>query len=166
MVKFIHAALFALVLAFGSVTIAATADAAAKSDKTYSAGKSGKKSASKSRKKSQVASRSGRRLGGGISWNAGGGCLPSVVKAALSKVAANYGPIVVNSTHRSPSHNRRVGGARKSMHMQCRAADFRVVRGGSGVLAYLQTLPGLGGIKRYNSGFFHIDDGPRRTWKG
>ncbi len=144
----------------------AEAKAAAKSKRLAKLRKARKTqvASKKKRTKTQVAS-SGKRSGG-ISWNASGGCLPGVVKAALVKVAAAYGSITVNSTYRSPGHNRRVGGAGRSMHLQCRAADFRVNGGGGNVIGFLQKLPGLGGIKRYRSGFYHIDDGERRTWKG
>jgi Peptidase M15 len=117
------------------------------------------------RAKTQTASRT-RRSGGGIAWNAPGNCLPAPVKSALYAVVAKYGSITVNSTFRSRSYNRSVGGAGRSMHLECRAADFRVNSGGNGVLGFLQGLPGLGGIKRYRSGYFHIDNGPRRTWAG
>ena len=92
------------------------------------------------------------------------GCLPDELKGALKRVAAAYGRITVSSTHRSRPHNRRIGGARHSMHLACRAVDFRVHHPHRGLLSFLRRQPGLGGIKRYRSGFYHIDNGERRSW--
>ena len=32
------------------------------------------------------------------------------------------------------------------------------------VIAFLKAQPEVGGYKRYSSGHYHIDTGPRRTW--
>ncbi|MEP1441549.1 MAG: D-Ala-D-Ala carboxypeptidase family metallohydrolase, partial [Hyphomicrobiales bacterium] len=54
-------------------------------------------------------------------------CFPSRLRSVLNKVRARYGATaIVSSGYRSKRHNRRVGGARRSMHMQCKAADIRV----------------------------------------
>lgn len=92
------------------------------------------------------------------------GCLPGDLKTVLQRVTERYGKITVSSTHRSRRHNRRVGGARKSMHLQCRAIDFRVHGPHRGLLSFLRTQPGVGGTKRYRSGYYHIDNGDRRSW--
>jgi Peptidase M15 len=166
--------LFAAVLMFSSVEAGAAVKAGtsgasaarAAQGKPFAKSTGRTKKVAASTKRRSLGAKSATRRSGGIVWNAGGRCLPGSVKSALNAVASNYGTIIVNSTHRSRGHNRRVGGAGRSMHLQCRAADFRVVGGGGNVLGFLQKLPGLGGIKRYRSGFFHIDNGPRRTWKG
>jgi Peptidase M15 len=102
--------------------------------------------------------------GGSINWRASGSCLASPLRAILGLVASNFGPLTVNSTCRSRSHNARVGGAPRSMHLTGNAVDFRI-RGRYGdVLAFLLRQRSVGGFKHYGSGVFHIDTGPRRTW--
>lgn len=91
-------------------------------------------------------------------------CLPESLRRVLEKVAARFGPVVVSSTHRDRSHNARVGGASHSLHLDCRAVDFRVVGGDKGLWQFLKSQPDIGGLKRYAFGFYHIDDGPRRSW--
>lgn len=106
------------------------------------------------------------RAPGDITLNAPWKCVPSKLKAVIYEVSRRYGPVTVNSTHRSHSRNRRVGGARNSYHLRCQAVDFRVRGDGSKVLRFLRNHPHVGGLKRYRSGYFHIDTGPRRTWRG
>ena len=99
-----------------------------------------------------------------IHYNAPSKCVPERLKTVLKRVADKYGPITVNSTFRSPKHNRRVGGKKRSWHLKCAAVDFRVHAGTKGLLTFLQKQKEVGGYKRYKSGFYHIDIGPRRTW--
>ena len=101
--------------------------------------------------------------GGGIRWAANSGCLDSGLRAVLSAAAA-YGSITVNSTCRSHSHNRRVGGAKRSKHLTGDAVDFRVHGNAGAVLAYLRSSGSVGGLKHYGGGLFHIDNGERRSW--
>jgi len=92
-------------------------------------------------------------------------CLPSDLIGVLNDVAQRFGEVQVLSTFRDPERNRRVGGAPQSFHLSCQAIDFRVIgHRAAGVLAYLEGRPEVGGLKRYPLGFFHIDNGPRRTW--
>ena len=77
----------------------------------------------------------------------------------ITDVREHFGkPVVINSGHRCPAHNKAVGGAANSIHMTGKAADIRV----SGVSpdtvhAYLtKKYPGKYGIGKYNS-FTHID---------
>jgi uncharacterized protein YcbK (DUF882 family) len=94
-----------------------------------------------------------------------GGCLPPGLKHVLELVAERFGEVQVLSTHRDPNRNRRAGGARHSMHLDCRAVDFKVIGAKTqGLTAFLRGRPEIGGLKRYPLGFFHIDDGPERTW--
>jgi uncharacterized protein YcbK (DUF882 family) len=85
----------------------------------------------------------------------------------LNRVSRHFRrPVVVVSGCRSRKHNRRVGGARNSMHLRCMAADIRV----SGVARnrvarFARGLPGRGGIGTYcRNSVVHIDVGPRREW--
>jgi uncharacterized protein YcbK (DUF882 family) len=91
-------------------------------------------------------------------------CVPGSLIRVLKLVSARYGPITVNSTWRAPGKNRRVGGRGKSMHLSCRAVDFRVHGSSRGLARFLLAHREVGGFNRYPSGFYHIDNGPRRTW--
>lgn len=102
--------------------------------------------------------------GSGVRWAASSSCLDSGLRAIVYQVAANYGPLRVNSTCRSHSHNRRVGGARRSKHLSGDAVDFRVSGNVRAVYAFLKSNGGVGGLKHYGGGLFHIDNGPRRSW--
>jgi hypothetical protein len=92
------------------------------------------------------------------------GCLPGNLKSVVADLSAKFGPVSLESTHRSRGRNFRAGGARHSLHLSCRAIDFRVRRHGRGVMAYLRGRPEVGGLKVYRNGIIHIDDGERRTW--
>jgi len=102
--------------------------------------------------------------GGSIRWIASPRCLTGSLRSVLAQVASNFGPLTVNSTCRSLRHNRRVGGAPRSYHLTGNAVDFRVSGSYGRVLAFLSRLRGVGGLKHYGRGVFHIDTGPRRTW--
>ena len=91
-------------------------------------------------------------------------CIPDELKAVLGQVAERWGTVVVNSSHRSKAHNRRVGGKSRSFHLRCEAADFSVRGSHKGLVAFLRSHPLVGGYKRYRAGHFHIDVGPKRTW--
>ncbi len=106
------------------------------------------------------------RSSGNLVLNAQWDCVPSKLKAVVNEVSRRYGTVTVNSTYRSSKRNRRVGGAKGSYHLRCQAVDFRVRGDSRQVLTFLRNHPHVGGFKRYRSGFFHIDTGPRRTWRG
>jgi uncharacterized protein YcbK (DUF882 family) len=91
-------------------------------------------------------------------------CVPGSLIRMLKRVSAKYGPITVNSTWRARSKNRLVGGRSKSLHLSCRAVDFRVHGSSRGLAKFLLAHSEVGGFNRYPSGFYHIDNGPRRTW--
>jgi uncharacterized protein YcbK (DUF882 family) len=91
-------------------------------------------------------------------------CLPGSLREVVADVASKFGPVSVESTHRSTSRNWRAGGARHSLHLSCRAIDFRVRTRTRGVMAYLSSRPEVGGIKMYRNGIIHIDNGTRRSW--
>jgi uncharacterized protein YcbK (DUF882 family) len=91
-------------------------------------------------------------------------CLPGNLKDVLAEVTARFGPVSLESTHRPRSVNRRKGGARNSLHIACRAIDFRVKARTAGLTAYLRSRPEIGGLKVYRNGIIHIDNGERRNW--
>ncbi|MBZ6078345.1 YcbK family protein [Microvirga puerhi] len=92
------------------------------------------------------------------------GCLPAALKDVVADVSAKFGSVSVESTHRSAGRNRRAGGADHSLHLACRAIDFRVHSRIRGVMAYLRSRPEVGGLKIYRNGIIHIDNGERRSW--
>ena len=115
----------------------------------------------------QVASLgSGDPSEGAVRWGASSSCLDSRLRQVINQVASNFGPVKVNSTCRSRTHNAKVGGATRSKHLTGDAADFSVSRNKPAVLGYLRRHPSVGGLKLYpgGRGHFHIDTGPRRTW--
>lgn len=91
-------------------------------------------------------------------------CVPGNLREVIASVAAKFGPVSVESTHRSRGRNWRAGGARQSLHLSCRAIDFRVRTRARGVMAYLRSRPEVGGLKVYRNGIIHIDNGERRSW--
>jgi hypothetical protein len=91
-------------------------------------------------------------------------CVPDRLKAVLARVADRFGEVSVESTRRGHTHNRRAGGARQSLHLSCRAVDFRVRGATRGLYAFLKAQPEVGGFKVYRGGIIHIDDGERRRW--
>lgn len=94
-------------------------------------------------------------------------CFPPELRAILAKVEKRYGSKpIVQSGYRSASYNRRVGGARKSYHVKCQAADIKVKGVNKYHLAkFLKSLSGVGGVGTYGCNtFVHVDVGPKRTW--
>jgi hypothetical protein len=102
--------------------------------------------------------------GESIRWIASPDCLAKPLRAVLAEVAANFGPLRVNSTCRSKRHNAKVGGATRSYHLTGSAVDFRISGAVQPVLDFLTGKRTVGGLKHYGFGVFHIDTGPRRTW--
>jgi Peptidase M15 len=92
------------------------------------------------------------------------GCLPGDLQEVVADVAAKFGSVSIESTHRSKGRNWRAGGARQSLHISCRAIDLRVQARARGVMAYLRSRPEVGGLKVYRNGIIHIDNGERRSW--
>jgi hypothetical protein len=74
-------------------------------------------------------------------------------------------PLIVRSGYRSPSHNRAVGGAPASKHMQGTAFD--IAMSNHDPVAFMAAARAVGflGFGTYpRSGFMHIDLGPARSW--
>jgi uncharacterized protein YcbK (DUF882 family) len=94
-------------------------------------------------------------------------CLkPSLVRV-LKSVERHYGEhVVITSGYRSPAHNRRVHGARNSLHMYCAATDIKVPGISKWELAkFLRAMPGRGGVGTYcHTNAVHVDVGPERDW--
>jgi uncharacterized protein YcbK (DUF882 family) len=94
-------------------------------------------------------------------------CLkPSLVRM-LKQIERRFGRrVVVTSGYRSPEYNKRVRGARRSMHMYCAAADIQLEGVSKWDLAnYVRSMPGRGGVGTYcHTNSVHVDVGPERDW--
>ncbi|EAS1809073.1 DUF882 domain-containing protein [Salmonella enterica] len=89
--------------------------------------------------------------------------------AILEDVREHFGkPVIINSANRCPTHNKRVGGASKSVHLTGKAADI-VVKGIAPdiVHAYLTAkYSGKYGIGKYKT-FTHVDSRSKESrWNG
>ena len=74
-------------------------------------------------------------------------------------------PLVVNSAYRSPEHNRAVGGATRSKHMEATAFDISMANHDPVAFEAAARAVGFLGFGFYpRSGFMHIDLGPARSW--
>ena len=95
------------------------------------------------------------------------GCFPRGLVGLLRRVERRYGkPVIVTSGYRSARRNRMAGGARRSTHVRCMAADIQVKGVSKWRLAkYLRSLPGRGGVGTYcHTKSVHIDIGKPRAW--
>ncbi|WP_100628682.1 D-Ala-D-Ala carboxypeptidase family metallohydrolase [Algoriphagus formosus] len=79
-------------------------------------------------------------------------------------------PITITSGYRSPEHNSRIGGAQNSMHIQGKAADFKVYgKNPRAVAAIIERLISegkipQGGLKAYRSWVHYDIRGVRARW--
>lgn len=74
-------------------------------------------------------------------------------------------PLVLTSAYRSPSHNKAVGGAKGSYHLQGRAFDVRMENHDPEHFERAARRVGFTGFGYYpRQGFMHIDTGPARSW--
>lgn len=99
--------------------------------------------------------------GGLVAWRASASCLAGNLRDVIERVAS-YGRVTVNSTCRSRTRNRRVGGASKSWHLTGNAVDLRISGNWRAAAALMRSS--VGGFKHYGGGLFHIDNGPKRTF--
>ena len=74
-------------------------------------------------------------------------------------------PLIVRSAYRSPEHNRAVGGASRSKHLDGAAFDIAMTNHDPVVFAAAAREVGFLGFGFYpRSGFMHVDLGPARQW--
>ena len=74
-------------------------------------------------------------------------------------------PLIVRSAYRSPEHNRAVGGAPASKHMEGTAFDIAMSNHDPAAFEAAARAVGFRGFGTYpRSGFMHIDLGPARRW--
>ena len=74
-------------------------------------------------------------------------------------------PLILRSAYRSPEHNRNVGGAPRSKHMDGTAFDIAVSNHDPVAFEAAAREVGFLGCGFYpRSGFIHIDLGPARSW--
>ena len=74
-------------------------------------------------------------------------------------------PLIVRSAYRSPAHNRAVGGAPRSKHMDGTAFDIAMSNHDPVAFEAAAREVGFLGFGFYpRSGFMHVDLGPARSW--
>jgi hypothetical protein len=74
-------------------------------------------------------------------------------------------PLIVRSAYRSPEHNRAVGGATRSKHMDGAAFDIAMSNHDPVAFEAAARAVGFLGFGFYpRSGFIHVDLGPARQW--
>lgn len=74
-------------------------------------------------------------------------------------------PLIVRSAYRSPEHNKAVGGAKASKHMEGTAFDISMANHDPVIFEAAAREVGFLGFGYYpRSGFIHIDLGPARSW--
>lgn len=74
-------------------------------------------------------------------------------------------PVILTSAYRSPEHNRAVGGAKYSQHMEAKAFDVMQTNQEPANFERAARKVGFTGFGFYQrSNFIHIDTGPAREW--
>ncbi|MBJ6131365.1 YcbK family protein [Ochrobactrum sp. Q0168] len=94
-------------------------------------------------------------------------CLKPQLVSMLKTMERHFRrPVMVTSGYRSPSYNRKVNGARKSLHMICAAADIQIDGVSKWEMArFARSMPGRGGVGTYcHTTSIHVDIGPERDW--
>ncbi|PCI30871.1 hypothetical protein COB52_00680 [Candidatus Kaiserbacteria bacterium] len=91
------------------------------------------------------------------------GAKQNVVNVVSNACAAIGGGCTFNSGYRSPEHNKRVGGAKNSQHLQANAIDLSVPKGKQAeyltlAICGLKKVNGCkGGLGLYSGGSIHVD---------
>jgi zinc D-Ala-D-Ala carboxypeptidase len=85
---------------------------------------------------------------------------------ALQRLRTALGkPLILTSAFRSKQHNKNVGGATNSQHLEGAAFDVRMENHDPEAFEKAARAAGFTGFGYYpNSGFMHVDIGPARTW--
>lgn len=94
-------------------------------------------------------------------------CLKPQLVGILKTLERKYGrSVIVTSGYRSPPYNRKVNGAKASLHMSCAAADIQIPGISKWELAnFARSMTGRGGVGTYcHTESVHVDIGPRRDW--
>jgi len=94
-------------------------------------------------------------------------CFGPELMSILTTVEKRYGKKpIVTSGYRSAGKNRQAGGARRSLHIACKAADIQVEGVSKWQLAkFLREVPGRGGVGTYcRTESVHVDIGEVRDW--
>lgn len=94
-------------------------------------------------------------------------CLKPQLVSMLKTMERHFRrPVMVTSGYRSPSYNRKVNGARKSLHMICAAADIQIDGVSKHEIArFARSMPNRGGVGTYcHTKSVHVDIGPERDW--
>lgn len=74
-------------------------------------------------------------------------------------------PLIVNSGYRSPTYNKRIGGAKASQHMRATAFDISMKNHDPSVFEAAARKAGFTGFGFYQrSNFIHVDTGRARSW--
>jgi zinc D-Ala-D-Ala carboxypeptidase len=74
-------------------------------------------------------------------------------------------PLIVNSAYRSPAYNRKVGGAKRSMHLQGAAFDISMANHDPVSFEAAARAVGFTGFGFYpRQNFMHVDIGRARQW--
>jgi hypothetical protein len=74
-------------------------------------------------------------------------------------------PVIITSAYRSRAHNKAVGGAEESLHMQGKAFDIRMDNHDPQEFELVARAVGFSGFGFYpKQGFMHIDTGRSRFW--
>lgn len=85
------------------------------------------------------------------------------------RIACDF-PFVINSAFRCESHNKKVGGAKNSLHTQGRAIDIACNSEQCFEIVYFISryqaakIGGIGISQKGKKRFIHLDDGLNRIW--
>ena len=94
--------------------------------------------------------------------------LDTELQSKIDAIASEYGKsFTIRSGYRDPKHNKDIGGASKSQHLNHKAVDITLDdKSIESTLKFVEisSKNGISGIGIYSPGSVHIDIGPRRYW--